>query len=349
MQNIGHLYYKEYFNDLQFNQNGKILNTSFKTDKLFNLNLTEYTEKAILLNEDLDKASFLLITTYPGLLIGSGYNHEVGEKELENELKLGFYFDHTTGLPCIPGSSVKGVLRDASEKDNGNYILSIIKDLASDNDEERKTTKEIKKLAKKFWENGKNKNLLLKGENKKHSEFVKQVFEGKKNENDYIPFKERDIFFDTFPVESFNKNGKFLANDYITHHPDPLKNPNPVQFLKVLPQVMFRFDFKLTDIIMPKALKLELFRQILLDLGIGAKTNVGYGQFIGLPMEDSGIIPESFVTNRIEYSCEVISNYGDIYYFVCTNENIKFLISQVYTKEDEKPNIGDTAKISFDQ
>jgi len=49
-----------------------------------------------------------LVTTYPGLLIGSGYDHEAG---LFGVLKLGFFFDHATGLPIIPGSSVKGVLR----------------------------------------------------------------------------------------------------------------------------------------------------------------------------------------------------------------------------------------------
>src|SRR5690606_9438219 len=51
-----------------------------------------------------------LYTTYPGLLIGSGYQHESGG---ENEFKIGFFFDYTTGLPQIPGSSVKGVLRSS--------------------------------------------------------------------------------------------------------------------------------------------------------------------------------------------------------------------------------------------
>jgi CRISPR-associated protein Cmr6 len=32
-------------------------------------------------------------------------------------------------------------------------------------------------------------------------------------------------------------------------------------------------------VIFTSAIKKELFKQILLDLGIGAKTNVGYGQF----------------------------------------------------------------------
>src|SRR5690606_22651360 len=46
--------------------------------------------------------------TYPGLIIGTGVAHETG---LKGEMKLGLSFDYTTGLPYIPGSSVKGILR----------------------------------------------------------------------------------------------------------------------------------------------------------------------------------------------------------------------------------------------
>src|ERR1035437_1606321 len=50
----------------------------------------------------------ILYTTYPGLATGIGTMHETGE---EGEYKLGLAFDHTTGLPFIPGQSVKGLLR----------------------------------------------------------------------------------------------------------------------------------------------------------------------------------------------------------------------------------------------
>jgi len=230
-------------------------------------------------NFGINRKFFELETTYPGLLTGSGYNHEVGG--INEELKLGFFFDHTTGLPCIPGSSVKGVLRDACTKDDGKYILSIIAELKSGS--ERKAIKDelkIKDIAVSFYEDiEKKQSLFMKKEKGKNgiekilpSEFVKAVFIG-----EGISVYKRDIFFDAFPIESLNKNGKFLANDYITHHKDPLKNP--IQFLKILPQVVFQFDFKLTNTGMNKELKLELFRQILLDLGIGAKTAVGYGYF----------------------------------------------------------------------
>jgi CRISPR-associated protein Cmr6 len=72
-----------------------------------------------------------------------------------------------------------------------------------------------------------------------------------------------------------------LGLDYITPHKDgPLKNPTPLPFLKILPGVTVNFQFQLHDGYYLKAKgKLELFRKILLDFGVGAKTNVGYGQF----------------------------------------------------------------------
>ncbi|MDR2473050.1 MAG: type III-B CRISPR module RAMP protein Cmr6 [Tannerella sp.] len=70
-----------------------------------------------------------------------------------------------------------------------------------------------------------------------------------------------------------------LGTDYITPHPDPLKNPKPIKFLKILPEVEVTFRFQLQNNLITAAKKESLFRQILLDFGIGAKTNVGYGQF----------------------------------------------------------------------
>lgn len=52
-------------------------------------------------------SNFELKTT-SGLLIGIGYTHETG---IAGEIKIGFFFDHTNGLPTIPGSSIKGLLR----------------------------------------------------------------------------------------------------------------------------------------------------------------------------------------------------------------------------------------------
>ena len=80
-----------------------------------------------------------------------------------------------------------------------------------------------------------------------------------------------------------------LGLDYITPHKDEFSNPNPIQFMRVEPGVTFRFEFLLFDyikkdetgkdnILVSAEKKKELFKLILLDFGIGAKTNVGYGQ-----------------------------------------------------------------------
>lgn len=264
--NIGLKYYKTYFEDLCFELNGKVSKDGFSNEVLFQTSLNNAGVNLAEFNTLQNKKIDDIVTCYPGLLIGAGYAHEIGGKEIEDELKLGFFFDYTTGLPCIPGSSVKGVLRSACEADKGNYIKSILEELAS----EKRFSNVAGKAA--YVVSKPEKIVVQKGQ--KFSEFISKTFEGSGIE----PYK-REVFFDAFPIASSNEGGKFLDNDFITHHESPIKDPNPVQFMKILPGVTFQFNFRLNDIIVDADLKLELFRQILLDIGIGAKTNVGYGQF----------------------------------------------------------------------
>ena len=91
-------------------------------------------------------------------------------------------------------------------------------------------------------------------------------------------FENNDVFFDAFIVKS-GKENKILGDDYITPHKEPTKNPVPLRFIKVLPEVTFRFGFKLSDGLISCEKKLALFQEIILDFGLGAKTNVGYGKF----------------------------------------------------------------------
>lgn len=243
--------------------------------------------------------TFELVTTYPGLLTGSGYNHEAG---LFGELKLGFFFDHTTGLPVIPGSSVKGALRsvfpNSSKKEKEEvkqekrkFLIWLMKevnskiDAANAGDLKADTLKieevnniDVGALEYEIFE-GAHRNLTTK------------MFEA-----DTSMYK-RDIFYDACILRSDytrpnGTRGHFLGNDYITPHRhreqnkaylDPFANPTPIQFLKILPGVAFKFQFCLQDGILSGKQKLLLFREILLTLGIGAKTNVGYGQFTEAP------------------------------------------------------------------
>lgn len=252
--NYGFSYYKNYFKNLQINRNSGTPKISTSLNEV----LQDWTIPSTINHpyKQLAENPFFLTTVYPGLLIGSGYLHQIsGNKKDENneslindEFKLGFYFDHTSGLPVIPGSSIKGVLRSAFKRGGEEYIKDIINDLKIHLPENYKLD---------------------------ITDIEKQIFENKNDKSIY----ERDIFFDAYPVSA--TENKLFGNDYITHHENPLKNPNPVQFLKVLPGVLFQFNFKLTktDDVFTAENKKLIFKQIIIDLGLGAKTNVGYGQF----------------------------------------------------------------------
>ena len=73
--------------------------------------------------------------------------------------------------------------------------------------------------------------------------------------------------------------GKLFAGDAITPHKDPLKNPVPISFLKVAPGCQVEFRFRLVDSIITAEEKKKIFKRIIRKYGLGAKTNVGYGQF----------------------------------------------------------------------
>ncbi len=109
-------------------------------------------------------------------------------------------------------------------------------------------------------------------------ELEAEIFEGKDCESIY----ERDIFMDAL-ITGVTANGMFLGSDYITPHNDkPLKNPTPIMFLKLLPKVSITFTFRLNIGIITAKQKKQLFECILKDMGIGGKTNVGYGQLVSI-------------------------------------------------------------------
>lgn len=257
--NLGWLFYKEYYKDIDFsfllsNISGKeqikeknIRKFTVHNEELYSQKLPPTNEAEILSLQDTITE---LKTTYPGFISGSGYMHGTGH---EQEFKIGFYFDHTTGLPILPGSSVKGVLRSGFCKDDGKYIDYLLNELNI------KNQIDIKDLKKEIFDGEK--------------------YSGKTNdkgEKTYEPLNiyERDIFHDAIFT---GNNIKFLSSDFITHHKYALKNPIPLQFLKILPGISVKFQFNLSDGILTKQNKLDLFKSIISDLGIGAKTNVGYG------------------------------------------------------------------------
>lgn len=253
--NFGYWYYREYFDTINLDSKGIVTNFSTfnkgKNDKLIKgATLPPYDNE----NDIEDVTSFELKTCYPGLLCGVGYHHEINKpadekgkkgKKVEGDKEddapevynLGMYFDYTSGLPVIPGSSIKGMLRSAIEE----------WDFLADYKPNNGVTRE---------------------------EIIKTVFEG-----EGLSIYDRDIFLDAIPIRVDNK---LFGEDYITHHPNPLQNPNPVRFLRVNPGVTYQFRFILrnNDNGLKADFKENLFKAIICTFGLGAKTNVGYGQFV---------------------------------------------------------------------
>lgn len=231
-----------------------LLAGSSKYEQMNNILFNSVYEES---SEDIYPADhcFTLKTIYPGMLVGIGYPHMAGGEgaDKNEEIKLGFSLDYVSGLPYIPGSSIKGVLRSAFRR-----YPEFIKELMDINDD-----KIVKLLEQEIFEDGK------------------------------------DVFLDAYPVKA-NSEGKILAPDYITSHMaddekyDGLINPVPVRMMKILPsvEILFRFSLKDTilyadrikdiseDIKLSKTVKLELFKELFLKFGIGAKTNTGYGRLI---------------------------------------------------------------------
>jgi len=223
--NIGWLFYKDYFKDLNYSKLDDSKNEDIINKKVNNIINQKFTMQK---SKDLGNTKFELSIIYPGLLIGSGNTHEL--PDIKGQAILGFHFDYTSGLPEITGSSIKGVLRSAFS--NEKYIKEIL---------DKDDTLNIKKLESEIFVNN-------------------------------------DIFFDAIIIKS-GKNNRILEDDFITPHKEATKNPIPLRFIKVIPEVIFEFQFLLQDGIIKKEQKLNLFKQIILDFGLGAKTNVGYGKF----------------------------------------------------------------------
>jgi len=294
--NLGLLFYRHIYKEnfvkqkLQYNDDGELIIQVTKDDKpnpfnafydvLYNKPLNEFCK----IDNPLASDKFSLKTTYPGLLCGSGYAHDTGAM---GDFKIGFFFDHTTGQPIIPGSSVKGVCRSVFEMDSRKKTekksLAAVRFILNEILERQKNNSQfaLREKIEKILSS-----LPLNPENEQESinilkQLVDKIFGKDKT-------KGGDFFYDAVLDITPDNSKPFLANDFITPHIDrehpelsPFKNPNPIQFLKVRSEVPFEFRFKFTnfDDLWTKEVKLEFFKQILLTIGIGAKTNVGYGQF----------------------------------------------------------------------
>lgn len=262
MMNLHKAYYKDYFDNLKFDyllvkgSDGPTEDIKHRNAALTAPDLRTDIPELSLVNEKIP-----LKISYPGLVTGIGIDHEA---KIKGEFKLGVHFDWTRGMPVVYGSSVKGVLRSAF-KDG--YVDNSLVNLANE-----KVNSNTEKVPE--WVGDKaNKAIIISG-----------IFEGKDIKGKNLSIYNRDIFFDAV-IKKPDSQGRILCSDSITPHGDnPLKNPTPLTFLKIAPGCQLEFRFKLTDSdfgggkTLTAAQKKTLFTEILKTVGIGAKTNVGYGQ-----------------------------------------------------------------------
>lgn len=240
-----------------------------------------------------------LQTVYPGLLIGIGNPHASGDNS--KEIKLGYTLDYTTGLPYIPGSTVKGVLRSVIKK-NDNKRDNETKDRFGYREEAYKNRLEyLREIIARITGLSES-DAKVKISDEILREFEIETFgDSKKGKG--------DLFLDAYPIRGGQGN-KLFAFESITPH-DMFRDPNPLRLLKIIPEVVFEFRFIIKDSMKIPELTAEkkecLFKQLLMDFGVGAKTNVGFGllEEIDDIDENSHVIDEEDVI----YAC--VTGYND--------------------------------------
>lgn len=233
-KNMNYIYNVSYFDEVQDKSKVNAANRALFGHKFPEIEMFKELES------EKEYHSFTLKTQYPGLLMGTGYLHDI---KADGAYKVGFSFDYVNGNPYYPGSSLKGILRSVfpgqrkmDKDDYRQYLIGKLDELG---------VKEVEKEA--------------------IDQLEKEIFDF------------NDIFLGAYPEG--NKNTAYMKSEYITPH-KPLKNPNPISLIKVGPDVKFKFSFLLHDgALLTADQKAKLFEAILLDFGIGAKTNVGFGKF----------------------------------------------------------------------
>lgn len=255
MGNLHYYYNVKYLEEIASKKNDSLNRSLIKA-----INSNDVLEESKRLAKRLQNtnlfSSFKLKTTYPGLLFGSGYPHMSGEK-VDGELQVGFNFDYTSGVPYYPGSSLKGVIS----------------------------------------------HILKKAQN--YTELKEFVCGGTDNIN-LDKLLQEDVFVGAYIVGLCKPNNRLMDIDYITPHlelkkPDDeqkrtddeqkklneLINPNPIPFIRINPNVVLEFFFIINideedisedDKEKARNERLEIYKRIIMEFGIGAKTNVGYGR-----------------------------------------------------------------------
>jgi CRISPR-associated protein Cmr6 len=220
------------------------------------------------------------------LIIGLGASHPQ-----ETSMTL----HHIYGIPYIPGSAVKGVIRhwkilkkfselDISEFEQINCLEKILEMADLDNKDENKRDDKLSKedFKKKF--RVKNKDKYIEPDDKLY-DFLISKQEFIRNFQRLFGTQQKKgelIFMDALPVEDINLKIDIMNPHYPDYYgkgepPADWQNPTPIKFLTV-ENTKFQFyilsrsrNNELLDI------SKKLLQEALKEHGIGAKTSLGYG------------------------------------------------------------------------
>lgn len=263
------------------------LNREYKIENPFKVKKTDENSNQKRLEDLINVDKIYFSVNYPGLLIGTGTKIEYtsfNEKEKDNtknNFKNGLSFDYTTGLPYIPGSGIKGVIRDffPQKIEDKNYLEKEKLKYQEQNEAKMELINQILESNYSFEEIEKIKESIFDGRDFREKENLE--------EEKFLPIFKRDKFIEGRILVQDGK--QILDKDYITPHKKILENPVPIQILKIVPETEIEILFQLNetkifksegnDIIITKEQKKNLFTEILFLTGLGAKTNVGYGHF----------------------------------------------------------------------
>ena len=279
LKNASFAFYKEYI-DIAYNGGRKSLNRDFlsivnngsrKEIENYGIKQSSLLKNALALSPCKSGTVFqkTFKVTYPGALIGSGYPHITGK--MKGEIQNGFCFDHITGAPYYPGSSLKGLIEDPFERalkgrpeEKAGYLYYLIT-IIKKSTKKTLTIKEIEQIWKQSFQG-----ILPGQENKRETLF------------------NRDVFFDAYITEvgasAYNPNFNLIGEDVITPHENSLHEPKPITVLRLMPGVTLTFTMVLHnaiddngETILTAEEKQKVFCEIIGDMGIGSRTNLGYG------------------------------------------------------------------------
>lgn len=276
--NLGFHYMKSRLQKFYLDKEYKEKKLRFEVIKIDKNNNQKNLEDLI----NIDKIYFSV--NYPGLLIGTGTTIEYtpfNKEKKDNNFKTGLSFDYTTGLPYIPGSGIKGVIRDffPQKIEDKNYSEKEKLKYQKQNEAKMELINQILESNYSFEEIEKIKESIFDGRDFREKENLEK--------ENFLPIFKRDKFIEGRILVQDEK--QILDKDYITPHKKILENPVPIQILKIVPETEIEILFQLNetkifksegnDIIITKEQKKNLFTEILSLTGLGAKTNVGYGHF----------------------------------------------------------------------